>query len=87
MSNQAANRQTAIGKRRTTKNARNKALGVKGFYPGRSQSRGGKSISVSFTILPHLDRYISKLASEMEMSRSGVIRLLVETYRLENPDE
>ena len=78
-----ANRQAAIPQRKKTKNARNKALGVSGFQPGRSQSRGGKSISVSFTLLPHQDRWLSDKAQEMECSRSGVLRYLIEKERMD----
>jgi hypothetical protein len=81
---QPERRRAAIPARRTEKDPINEAFGVKGFYPERSQSRGGKSISVSFTLLPHHDQYLSELASKMECSRSSVIRHLLDTHRLED---
>lgn len=78
--NQAANRRKAIKKRATRKDPINEAYGVKGFHPSRSQSRGGRSISVSFTLLPHQDERLSEMARDMECSRSGVVRHLLESY-------
>ena len=84
---QRERRRAAVPARRTGKDPVSAAFGVKGFYPGRSQSRGGKSIAVSFTLLPDHDQYLSELAAEMECSRSAVVRHLIEIHRLGNPDE
>jgi hypothetical protein len=76
---QGQRRRDVSAERRTDKDPINEVLGVKGFHPGRSQSRKGRSISTSFTVLPEQDLMLSELAAKLECSRSSVVRLLLET--------
>jgi len=83
MASQKVREREARKNRVTQQDPVTKAMGVRGFNPGRSQSRGGRSISVSFTLLPEQDERLSELAQQMCCSRSAVVRHLLETYDVE----